>query len=298
MGGRTGDDSLKFVIFGLGYSALHFAQTHGASFATTATVTTHEQAHALTRDGLDVLVFSPEENDALLQERIANADALLISIPPDQTGDPVLAAFRETIARAKNLKHIVYLSTLGVYGDHFGAWVDETSRCKPSNERSQWRLAAENDWLALGAATGKAVHVLRLAGIYGPGQNALVNLRNGTARRIIKPGQVFNRIHVEDIARAIAACLKHDGGGVWNVSDNEPAPAEDVVTDAAQLLGVEPPPAVRYEDAQMSPMARSFYAETKRASNRAMKAQLGVELAYPSYREALRAMWAAGDGRV
>ncbi len=287
---------MRILIFGLGYSAHYFARTKCAGDAISATVTTGAKAEALGRDGLEVLIFPDEASAAALRARIADADALLVSVPPGESGDPVLAAFAPGIAAAPRLKRIVYLSTIGVYGDHGGALVDEASECRPSNERSQWRLAAENEWRALGARSGKAAHILRLAGIYGPGQNALVNLRQGTARRIIKQGQVFNRIHVEDIARAIAACLEREGpGGVWNVTDNEPAPAEDVVTFAADLMGMEPPPAVRFEDAAMSPMARSFYAETKRASNRAMREGLGITLAYPTYREALRALHAAGD---
>lgn len=287
---------MRILIFGLGYSAHYFARTKCAGDAISATVTTGAKAEALGRDGLEVLIFPDEASAAALRARIADADALLVSVPPGESGDPVLAAFAPGIAAAPRLKRIVYLSTIGVYGDHGGALVDEASECRPSNERSQWRLAAENEWRALGARSGKAAHILRLAGIYGPGQNALVNLRQGTARRIIKQGQVFNRIHVEDIARAIAACLEREGpGGVWNVTDNEPAPAEDVVTFAADLMGMEPPPATRFEDAAMSPMARSFYAETKRASNRAMREGLGITLAYPTYREALRALHAAGD---
>ena len=294
-----GDAGVNLVIFGLGYSAHYFARAHAANFAVTATVTTPEKAGALTREGLEVMLFSPDARDPRFEARLANADALLVSIPPDAAGDPVLAAFAEAVVQAPRLRHIVYLSTIGVYGDHMGAWVDESSRCRPANDRSQWRLAAETAWLQLGQRSGKTVHVLRLAGIYGPGQNALVNLRGGTARRIVKPGQVFNRIHVEDIARTIAACFSHAGaGGVWNVTDDEPAPAEDVVAFAATLLGVAPPPEIAFDDAQMSPMARSFYAECKRASNRAMKERLGVRLAYPSYREALRALAAAGEGKT
>jgi nucleoside-diphosphate-sugar epimerase len=289
---------MKIMIFGLGYSALYFVRAHSGEFTMAATVTSAEKASALRGPGLDVMVFSPEQSDPAIASAIADADFMLVSIPPDEQGDPVLSAFRDTISHAPKLRAIVYLSTIGVYGDHAGAWVDETSECHPSNDRSQWRLQAEREWLSLGASAHKSAHILRLAGIYGPGQNALINLRKGSARRIVKPGQVFNRIHVEDIARAIYACLRHDGGGVWNVSDDAPAPAEDVVTFAAQLLGVEPPPEVAFEQAQMSPMARSFYSETKRASNRAMKDELGVKLAYPTYREALRALYNSGEGRA
>ena len=203
----------------------------------------------------------------------------------------MLRAFGARIAGVGHIGKIVYLSTVGVYGDHGGAWIDEATPCRPANGRSRVRLAAEQDWRALGAASGKAVHVLRLAGIYGPGQNALVNLRAGTARRIVKPGQVFTRIHVADIARTIAACFGSDhAGGVWNVSDDEPAPPQDVVAYAAALLGIAPPPEVDFDSANLSPMARSFYGECKRVSNRALKQELGVSLAYPTYREALRAL--------
>ena len=282
---------MKMVFLGFGYCAQYFAKLRGGAHKIAGSVTTRNTAQQLCAQGHDIFVFSPQETDAALRTRIVDAEAILVSIPPDAAGDPALIAFADAIARAQNLRTIVYLSTIGVYGDHQGAWVDETSACHPVNERSQWRLDAETAWRALGARTGKAVHVLRLAGIYGPGQNALVNLRNGVARRIVKPGQVFNRIHVEDIARTIEACLKHPGG-VWNVADDMPAPAEDVVTYAAGLLGIEPPPLIAYDDATLSPMARSFYAEVKRASNAAMKRELGVGLAYPDYRTALRAMLA------
>ena len=188
---------MKLVIFGLGYSADYFARTRRAGEPTTATVTTAEKAAALANANMEMLVFSPDGRDARIASRVAEAEALLISIPPDAEGDPVLRDFAADIAAAPRLRTIVYLSTIGVYGDHSGAWIDETAECRPVNERSLWRLEAEKAWRALGETTGKSVHVLRLSGIYGPGQNALVNLRKGVARRIIKPGQIFNRIHVE-----------------------------------------------------------------------------------------------------
>ncbi len=288
---------MKLILFGLGYSALHFARHYGAGHEILATATTREKAFAMSQAGVETVVFNDMGADAKIAEAIADADAALISIPPDPSGDPVCRTFASALTNSIHPLRIVYLSTIGVYGDHQGAWVDETSPCDPQNDRSQWRLRAEAQWRSFGEATGNAVHLLRLAGIYGPGQNALVNLQNGTARRIVKPGQVFNRIHVEDIARAIAACLGNLQGGVWNVADDEPAPAEDVVTYAAALLGVEPPQLVDFSDAAMSPMARSFYAECKRASNHALKQRLGVRLAYPNYREALDALFAAGEGR-
>ncbi len=290
---------MNLFVFGLGYSASHFVDARSDRFQTTATVTSRVKADAMSRAGLNVHVFSPDERDPAIEDAIEGSDLALASIGPAADGDPALKTFGEALARAENLGTIVYLSTIGVYGDHGGAWIDETSACHPANERSQWRLRAEDDWRALGAKSGKAVHILRLAGIYGPGLNALVNLRNGTARRIIKPGQVFNRIHVADIGAAIDACFAFKGEGrIWNVTDNEPAPAEDVVTFAASLLGVEPPPAIAFESANLSPMARSFYGETKRVRNRSMREDLGVTLACPTYREGILALFEAGEGRA
>ena len=288
---------MKLLVFGLGYSALHFARSRAEKYDIAGTVTSTEKAGALARQGIAAHLFSPDTCDDAITAKVAEADALLISIPPDEAGDPVINRFAKDIADAPNLRTIIYLSTVGVYGDHGGAWVDETSPCDPTNARSRERLSAEQAWQTLGTSRAIDVHVLRLSGIYGPGQNALVNLQRGTARRIIKPGQVFNRIHVEDIANAIDACLtRRAPGAIWNVTDDLPAPAQDVVSYAAELMNVDPPPEIDFETAQMSPMARSFYAECKRVSNRAMKERLGVRLAFPTYREAMRALWEAGDG--
>ena len=288
---------MNLVIFGLGYSAGWYAQSRAEKLTTTATTTTPEKARALTRENLDVLVFSPDARDPRIEPAIAGADAALVSIGPDEAGDPAFNVYGGALSRATNLRTIVYLSTIGVYGDYGGAWIDEGAECRPSNARSQWRLRVEDQWRAFGEAAGKRVHILRLAGIYGPGQNALVNLRNGVARRIVKPGQVFNRIHVEDIANAIDACLASQGPGrVWNIADNEPAPADEVIAHAAALLGVDPPPEIDFATAELSPMARSFYSECKRVRNDSMHAALGVRLAYPTYREGLRACLDLGDG--
>jgi nucleoside-diphosphate-sugar epimerase len=199
--------------------------------------------------------------------------------------------FGDALARAPHLASIVYLSTVGVYGDHGGGWVDEDTPPVPLSARSRERLAAEQAWQALGARAAKPVAILRLAGIYGPGQNALVQLANGTAKRIDKPGQVFNRIHVADIAQAIDAAFAHKADGVFNVSDDEPTPSGDPVVLAAALAGATPPPAIAYAEAEaaMSPMARSFYAECKRVRNDKLKRVLGVTLRYPTYREGLQA---------
>lgn len=292
---------MNLFIFGIGYSASHYARTRGRKYdRVCATVRTAAKRDALAREGVRAFVFSADEADPGLGEELARADRLLVSVPPGAAGDPALARFAAAIEAAPALRSIVYLSTIGVYGDHRGAWIDEATAPAPSSERSQWRLAAEDGWRALAQRRKAAVHVLRLAGIYGPGQNALVNLRAGTAKRIVKQGQVFNRIHVEDIARAIDAAFAFPdphADRIWNVCDDEPAPPQDVVAYAAKLIGVEPPPEIDFETADLSPMARSFYSECKRCSNRAMREELGVSLAYPTYREAMDALHAQGDGR-
>ena len=292
---------MNLFVLGLGYSAAYFARTRGAQFAHIAgSVRSAEKRDELTSSGIEGFIFSPQVKDGRLTEAIQKADRLLVSIPPGAQGDPALTQFARVIEDAPQLRSIVYLSTIGVYGDHGGAWIDESTPPLPANERSLWRLAAEAGWRDLARRKGVAAHVLRLAGIYGPGQNALVNLRAGKAKRVIKKGQVFNRIHVEDIARAIEAAFAFvdpRANRVWNVCDNEPAPPQDVVTYAASLLGVAPPPEINFETADVSPMARSFYSECKRCSNRAMREELGVALACPTYREGMEQLLAFGDGR-
>ena len=291
---------MSLFVFGLGYTAETFARLHASRFASvTATVTTEEKAARLKGDGIDALCFDSTSArcDERIEDRLVGARALLVSIPPDGNGEPVLARFSEAIARAPGLSWIGYLSTVGVYGDHGGKWVDETSPCNPGNDRSRQRLASEEAWLAFGRRTGKAVAVFRLAGIYGPGRNALKNLADGTARRIVKPGQVFNRIHVDDIAATLFASLeKKRAGAIYNVADGAPAPAQDVVAYAAELAGIAPPPEIPFDKASLSPMAREFYGENKRVANRLIRDELGVALTYPTYREGLRALWSAGEG--
>lgn len=194
------------------------------------------------------------------------------------------------------LQWIGYLSTVGVYGDHRGGWVDEDTPFQPVSQRSRERVEAEQGWMALGEKIGIPVAVLRLSGIYGPGRNAFVNLDNGTARRLIKPSQVFNRIRVEDIAGATLFLAERGLGGIVNVTDDEPAPPQDVVTEAARLMGIAPPPEQAFETAELSPMARSFYGENKRVSNRRLRA-LGYEPRFANYRASLAALWQGQDWR-
>ena len=286
---------MNLFVFGLGFSAGYFAKR--SNDRVSGTVRSQEKAAVLSASGITAHVFGPGVRDSAIAEDIAKADALLISVPPGTSGDPVLAAYAHQIASAPNLRWIGYLSTIGVYGDHQGAWVDEQTSATPTNARSVERAQAEQAWLAFGAANNIAVHIFRLAGIYGPGQNQLVQLARGTAKRIIKPGQVFNRIHVEDIARTLDASLAQPRpGAIYNVTDNEPAPPQDVVTFAASLCNVAPPPEINLDDAALTEMGRSFYAESKRVRNDLLRSELGVTLAYPTYREGLSALRAAGEG--
>ncbi len=283
---------MRLFILGLGYSARHFVRRFGGSFSHVAG-TVRDPAGRDDLAGIELHGFSGSRPADAVVDRIRDADVLLISIPPGSTGDPALAAFGDVLAAGS--RKVVYLSTIGVYGDHAGGWVDESTPPQSSLDRARMRVAAEQAWTE--TAHGN-VAVLRLAGIYGPGRNALVTLRSGTARRIIKPDQVFNRIHVDDIASAIMAAVHHEGGGTWNVCDDEPAPPQDVITYAAQLMGVAPPAEEAFATAEMSAMARSFYASSARVSNARLKRELGVTLAYPTYRHGLDALWRDDEART
>lgn len=290
---------MKLFAFGLGYSALAFIRRFGPPFDSIGG-TVRTGAKVLELSGLPVkaLIFGQEGTDPAIEDWIDKADAMIISIPPGTSSDPVLARFGRRIAGNHRKQTIIYLSTIGVYGDRGGEWVSEADAPMPASERSKTRVQAERAWAAIGKDKDKSVHILRLAGIYGPERNALVNLSKGTAKRIVKPGQVFNRIHVDDIAGCIAAALAYQGRNeVWNISDDEPAPPQDVVTFAAGLMGIEPPPEVAIEEADMTPMARTFYAENKRVANIKMKNDFAMELIYPTYREGISALWDAGEGR-
>ncbi|KQU92019.1 NAD(P)-dependent oxidoreductase [Mesorhizobium sp. Root102] len=292
----------QVFIFGAGYSGKAFARASKASAragkgAATILGTTRsaDKFEALRQAGIAPLLF-----DGALTEQIGDAlkktTHLLISVAPEEVGDPVLNAAREAIAQMPAVEWIGYLSTVGVYGNYDGAWVDETAECRPVSKRSVMRVAAEQDWLQLGTDIGRPVAILRLSGIYGPGRNALVNLENGSARRLVKPDQVFNRIHCDDIAGALWRLIEGNTGGIFNVTDDLPAPPQDVVAYAASLMGIEPPPEIPFDAAQLSPMARSFYGENKRVANAAIKAA-GYSLRFPDYRTAFDHMWASGNWR-
>jgi nucleoside-diphosphate-sugar epimerase len=198
---------------------------------------------------------------------------------------------------APDLAWIGYLSTVGVYGDHGGAWVDEATEPRPLSGRSIERVRAETEWRRLADELGVPIGIFRLSGIYGPGRNALAQIVDGTARRLVKPGQIFNRIHVADIATVVAAGAAREAAGVFNVTDDEPAPPQDVVAFAAETAGYPAPPAIDFETADLSPMVRSFYGENKRVGNKRLAADLGVRLAFPSYREGIAALWKDGSWR-
>jgi nucleoside-diphosphate-sugar epimerase len=294
---------VRLFAFGLGYCARHVI-ARGNGFEASGTVRSAAGATALRAEGVEAFAFDGDGGGEGLREEglaasLARAEILLISAPPGPAGDPALGAFAREIATARELRRIVYLSTVGVYGDWGGAWVDETSPTRTTSPRGRWRVAAETQWREIGAARGIPVDVLRLAGIYGPERNALVKLRQGDARRIVKPGQVFNRIHVFDIAQAVLHLLAAEKPGeTWNVADEEPAPPQDVIAFAAELLGIDPPPEEPFEGAPMSPMARGFYEDNRRVRIDKLKRELGYVPLYPTYRDGLRALAAAGDGRA
>jgi nucleoside-diphosphate-sugar epimerase len=290
---------MHMMIFGCGYSGTAI----GRSFAKpgvqlSGTTRSADKAALLQQDGIDSFVFDGETIDAALLDVMKSATHLVQSIAPGKAGDPLLRLLGADIRAAMpKLEWVGYLSTVGVYGDHKGAWIDENISVHPVSARSVERVEAEDGWLALGLAIGVPVAVLRLAGIYGPGRNAFCNLDRGTARRLVKKDQVFNRIRVEDIGAAALFLADRGLGGLYNVTDDEPAPPQDVVAEAARLMGVEAPPEQAFETAELSPMARSFYGENKRVSNARLRS-LGFAFCYPEYRMSLADLWSSGRWRA
>jgi nucleoside-diphosphate-sugar epimerase len=278
--------------YGLGYSAMALAQRLAAEgWEIGGTCREPEKAAALAARGIRAHRF--DRGHPLPPSAFAGVTHILASIPPEAEGDPALECHRADIARLAGLRWLGYLSTTGVYGDRGGGWVDEGSELRPSGERGRRRVAAEAGWLALWHQHGVPVHIFRLAAIYGPGRSPFEALRAGTARRIEKPGQVFSRIHVADLVTVLAASIARPRpGALYNVCDDMPASPSEVVAYAASLLGIAPPPAVPFEAAQLSAMARSFWDDNKRVSNALIKRELDVALAYPDYRSGLAAILA------
>jgi nucleoside-diphosphate-sugar epimerase len=288
----------RLFCFGLGFSALTLARRlkrHGWQIA--GTCRSHETQAALAGEGIAAQLFDRERPLADPAAALAGTTHLLASAPPDAAGDPVLACHGDAIAAlGRRLAWAGYLSTTGVYGDRGGGWVDEQAELRPSGERGRRRVAAETAWLELWRRHGAPVHLFRLAGIYGPGRSALDTVRRGEAKRIEKPGQVFSRIHVEDIALVLEASMaRPNPGAAYNVCDDDPAPPQAVIAFACELLGVAPPPLIPFAEAELSAMARSFYDDNKRVDNARIKRELGVVLRYPSYREGLRTLLRPGS---
>ena len=274
--------------FGHGYSARALSRILLAQdWRVIGTTRNEDKAVGLMNDGIEPRIWPGAD----MAPALNGATHLLISAAPDGAGDPVLAALHDEIAaRAGQFEWVGYLSTTGVYGDHGGDWVDETTPLTPSTKRGIARVQAESAWATI---PDLPLHIFRLAGIYGPGRGPFAKVRAGTARRIIKTDQVFSRTHVADIARVLAASIRNPNpGAVYNVCDNDPAAPQDVIGYAADLLGLPLLPAEDFEKAEMSPMARSFYAESKKVRNDRIKNELGVELLYPDYRSGLKALLA------
>ena len=284
---------MHVMIFGAGYSGKAIGRLLSlAGHRICGTTRSVEKQDALRECGIAPFLFDGSEISPTLKAELATVTHLVQSIAPGRDGDPLIRLLGGSDLKSlmPRLEWIAYLSTVGVYGDHGGAWVDEDTRLKPVSQRSVERVEAEAAWQALAERGGVPLAILRLSGIYGPGRNTFVNLANGTARRLVKKDQVFNRIRVEDIAAATAFLGERLKAGIYNVTDDEPCPPQEVVKFAADLLGLPPPPEIPFEDAELSPMAKSFYADSKRVSNQRVKTELGYKLLYPNYRDGLRAL--------
>ena len=281
--------------FGMGYSSLATARAiHeiiDPTIPISGTTRSEETVERFADSPYRLHVFDGTRPGLTLGPDLRKATHVILSIPPNDSGDPALNLHLPDLDAAEDLQWLCYFSTVGVYGDFGGAWIDETATTRPLNKRSQQRVTVEQQWRDYADERGIPLMILRLAGIYGPGRSSFDKLREGTARRIIKPGQVFNRIHVEDIGRITALAAQHKLAGTFNLADDEPAPPQDLVAYAAKLMDVPPPPDLPFESAQMTEMARSFYSDNKRVSNKAIKAALETDLRYPNYRVGLDAIF-------
>ena len=289
---------MHVLILGAGFSGSAIAKAFlPLAQSVTGTTRSQDKLEGLRALGVDALVYDGASISPELAAAMKRTTHLIQSIAPGREGDPMMRPETPSLAGLMpSLQWAAYLSTVGVYGDHGGAWVTEETSLEPVSARSVERVAAEKAWLAFGQDSNIPVAVLRLSGIYGPGRNAFCNLEAGTARRLIKPNQVFNRIRVEDIAGAALFLAEKSIGGIFNVTDDEPAPPQDVVAEAARLMGVSPPPEIPFETAELSPMARSFYGENKRVSNARLR-DLGFVFRFPDYRISLAELWAGGQWR-
>ena len=293
----NGIDMRKLFIFGFGFSSAAIAKQAKDDFdVICGTSRSEEKVEKLRSEGFEAEIFDGKSTSEL-EAQLADTTHIVISISPGDE-DPVLAAFPNLIKLAPKLEWIGYLSTVGVYGHHEGAWVDETSQLRPVSKRSIQRVEAEEAWMKLAKASNILLSIFRLSGIYGSGRNWFINIEKGTSRRMVKPGQVFNRIHREDIGQAVVLAMRKNVGEVFNITDDDPAPPQDVVTYAHELMGKEPPPEIDFETADISPMARSFYGENKRVSNKKSKEILGLEYQWPNYRFSLKRLWDEDSWKV
>ncbi len=277
------------LVFGLGYSAKELTRLLvPQGWRVIGTTRRAEERETIAATGAEPLVWPGDDVGPALRQ----ASHVLISAGPDNDGDPVLSALHDRFASGElPAEWLGYLSTTAVYGDHTGGWVDETTPLTPASQRGKWRVKAENAWQQLYKKASLPVHIFRLAGIYGPGRGPFAKVRAGTARRIIKENQLFSRIHVEDIAQVLmASMLKPNPGAIYNLCDDDAAPPEDVIAFAAELLNLPIPVAEKFEVAEMTAMARSFYGESKKVRNDRIKQELGVRLKYPNYRMGLKAL--------
>ncbi|NVK35743.1 MAG: SDR family oxidoreductase [Rhodobacteraceae bacterium] len=279
---------MRLFVFGVGYSSKAFVERVKDQFEWVGgTTRSQEKCAELSALGIEPFLFSDRKAEGDLAAALEQATHVLVSIGPDEQGDPALDAFADVLRKARP-EWIGYLSTVGVYGNHDGEWVDEETPCRPVSKRSRQRVAAEEAWLSFANENELLIQIFRLSGIYGPGRNTFKKLRNGTARRLVKPGQVFNRIHVADIAGALEVAMRWPKSGIINVTDDEPAPPQDVVEYAARLLDVAVPDEVSFDEADLTPMARSFYGENKRVSNKKLQHEIGYDFLFPTYREGLK----------
>lgn len=289
---------MDVFFFGMGYSSKATANAivqlidENADIA--GTTRSRPKAEELIRAGMRAHAFDGRAPGLMLAPDLIKATHLIASIPPGSGGDPVLVHHRRELDKADGLEWLCYFSTLGVYANSDGGWIDETAPCGNKSERSLQRIKAEESWREYARQRGLPLAILRIAGIYGPGRSSLNKLKEGTAHRINKPGQVFNRVHVQDIGRISALAMRSGLTGTFNLTDDEPAPPQDLVTYAAKLMDIDPPKEIAFDKANLTDMARSFYADNKRVSNAAIKKALGIELLYPSYREGLKAIFDAG----
>lgn len=286
---------MHVMIFGAGYSGKAIANALKPEAASlSGTTRSKDKFASLATAGMTPFLFDGVHLNDELIAAMGNVTHLVQSVAPGKDGDPLLALLGGDLKKfLPNLTWVAYLSTVGVYGDHHGAWVDETTPCRPVSARSVERVAAEAAWTEAAQKANVPLSVLRLSGIYGPGRNAFMNFEKGTARRLVKKDQVFNRIRVEDIGAALAFLAQKNERGIVNVTDDEPCPPQDVVSFAATLMGVEPPPEQAFETADLTPMARSFYGENKRVSNARIR-DLGFDFRFPEYRLSLKQLWENG----